>query len=71
MKQTLLCLIKQKLAEFKHSIQPTIDIYTNGSKDGNKVAAAAVVNNNIFSGRLPDEARMFTAEAKAIELSSI
>ena len=44
-------------------------IYTDGSKDGNKVAAAAVVNNDIFSVRLPDEATIFTAEAKAIELA--
>ena len=63
-------VFKEKLAEFKHSKQLTIDIYTNGSKDGNKVAAA-VVNNDIFSVRLPYEARLFTAQARAIELSSI
>ena len=61
-------MFKQKLAEFKHSKQLTIDIYTNGSKDGNKVAAAAVVNNDIFSVRLPDEVTIFTAEARAIDL---
>ena len=32
------------------------------------VAAASVVSNDIFSMRLPEEARMFTSEAKAIEL---
>ena len=64
-------MLKQKLAEFKHSTQPTIDTYTDGSKDGNKVAvaAAAVVNNDIFSVRLLDESTIFTAEARAIELA--
>ena len=37
--------------------------------DGNKVAAAAVFNNDIFSVRFPDEAAVYTAEAKAIELA--
>ena len=62
-------MFKQKLAEFKHSKQPTIDIYTDGSKERDKVAAGAVVNNDIFSVRLPDEATIFTAEAKAVELA--
>ena len=44
-------VFKQKLAEFKHSKQLTIDIYTNGSKDGNKVASAAIVDNDIFQMR--------------------
>ena len=60
-------MFKQKLAEFKHSKQLTIDIYTNGSKDGNKVAA--IVYDYIFSIRLPYEATIFTAEARAIELT--
>ena len=37
--------------------------------DGNKIAAAAVVNDDIFSVWLPNEATIFTAEAKAIELA--
>ena len=42
----------------------TIDMYTEGSKDGrNKAAVAAVVNDDIFSVRLPDEATIFTADA--------
>ena len=45
-------------------------MYTEGSKDGrNKAAVAAVVNDDIFSVWLPDEAKIFTAEAKAIELA--
>ena len=68
MKQTFLC-VKQKFAEFKVLKQPTIERYTNGSKDGNKIASAAVVNINIVSVRLPDEATIFTVEAKAIVLA--
>ena len=37
--------------------------------DGNKIAAAAEVNEDIFSVWLPNEATIFTAEAKAIELA--
>ena len=37
--------------------------------DGNKVAAAAVVNNDKFSVRFPDEAAVYIAEAKSIELA--
>jgi hypothetical protein len=46
-----------------------ISIYTNGSKDQNRVAAAAVIKNDIFSACLPNESTMFTAEAKAIQLA--
>ena len=38
-------VFKQKLAELKDSRQTGIEIYTDGSKDKNKVAAAAVINN--------------------------
>ena len=33
------------------------------------MAAAAVMNKNVFSARLPDEATIFSAKAKAIELA--
>ena len=42
---------------------------TVGSKDENKVAAAAVINHDVFSARLPNEATIFTAEANAIQLA--
>ena len=47
-----------------------IELYTDCSKDKNKVAAAAVIHKVVFSARLPDEANIFSAEAKAIELQS-
>ena len=56
------------MAEIKQSKHPAIEIYTDGSKY-KKVAAAAVINNDTFSVRLPDEATIFTAEAKAIQLA--
>ena len=60
------------MAEFKDSKQTGIEInlnYTDGSKDKNKVAVAAVINKDVFSARFPDEATIFSAEAKAIELA--
>ena len=36
-------IFKQKLAEFKDSKQTGIEIYTDGSKDKNKVTATAVI----------------------------
>ena len=53
------------MAEFKDSKQTGIEIYSDGSKDKNKVAAAA----EVFSARLPHEATLFSAEAKTIELA--
>ena len=40
-------VFKQKLAEIKQSKHPAIEIYTDGSKDNNKVAAAAVINHDV------------------------
>jgi hypothetical protein len=59
-------VFKQKLSELKQSkpVRLTIEIYTDGSKHQGKVAAAAVTKNEIFSARLPNEASIFTAEAK-------
>ena len=62
-------IFKQKLSEIKQSQKSKIDIYTDGSKDQNRVAAAAVIKNEIFSARLPNETTIFTAEAKAIQLA--
>ena len=53
----------------KGYFQTAVIAHTDCSNDGNKVATAAVVNNDIFSVWLPDKATIFTAEAKAIELA--
>ena len=62
-------LFKQKLTEINQSKHTAIEINTVGSKDENKVAAAAVINHDVFSARLPNEATIFTAEANAIQLA--
>ena len=62
-------VFKEKLAEFKDSKQTGIEIYTDGPKDKNKVAAAAVINKDVVSARLQDEDTIFSTEATAIELA--
>ena len=54
-------VFKQKLAEFMDSKQTGIKIYSDGSKDKKKVAAAAVIyiKKDVFSARLPDERLYF------------
>ena len=46
---------------------PTIHIYTDGSKMDKHVGFAAVTNNLSYSGGLPSEASIFTAELYAIK----
>ena len=59
------------MSEIKDSKQTGIEIYADRSRDKHKVAAAALNNQDVhvFSARLPDEAIIFSAEAKAIELA--
>lgn len=54
--------IRDSFSTFKH-------IYTDGSKDGDSVAAAAVAGDNTYTFRLPDKASIFSAELKAIWLA--
>ena len=44
-------------------------IYTDGSKDGSKVASVAVFGQQVFSARLPSVNSIFSAEAIAILLA--
>ena len=44
-------------------------IYTDGSKDGRTVAAAAVSSGKVLTKRLPDHASIFSAESQAILLA--
>ena len=44
-------------------------IYTDGSKEGNSVAAAAVYGERGLKCRLPDNSSIFSAEIKAIDLA--
>lgn len=59
-------------AEFYIFLSDNLDsfhIYTDGSKDENAVAAAAVSNTVSLSCRLPNEATVFISEAQAILLA--
>jgi len=53
------------LTEFKNYTR----IYTDGSKDEEKAAAAFVCGNHTMQVRLPNGASIFTAEIRAIELA--
>ena len=44
-------------------------IFTDGSKDNNKTACAAVLNKTILKKTLSIESSIFTAEARAIDLA--
>ena len=62
-------LFRTKFLELKDGYKDHHAIYTDGSKDGNKVAAAAVSADCQAQVRLPDQASIFTAELKAILLA--
>ena len=44
-------------------------IYTDGSKDGDRVASAAVFGQQVYSARIPSANSIFSAEANAILLA--
>ena len=44
-------------------------IYTDGSKEDSKVGCAVISDNHSNMKRIPDDSSIFTAEAKAIDLS--
>ena len=44
-------------------------IYTDGSKDGEKVGCAFISGSHGSSLRIPDGSSVFTAEGKAIDLA--
>ena len=48
-------IYQQYFAELKSSYPDHVSIYTDGSKDGVRVTAAAIVNNQSITCRLPDE----------------
>ena len=44
-------------------------MYTDGSKDGEKVASAAILDGESYQFRLPNNSSIFSAELKAIDLA--
>ena len=55
-------ILQSRYTEYQH-------IYTDGSKDGEKVGCAFLYGNHFSTLRIPDGSSVFTAEAKAIDLA--
>ena len=62
-------IIQQHFAEIKSHYPDHSAIYTDGSKDGDKVASAAVFGERVETRRLPSASSVFSAEAQAILLA--
>ena len=58
-------LIQQHFAEMRSVTSEYSTIYTDGSKDGDRVTSAAVFGQQVYSARLPSA----SAEANAIPLA--
>ena len=59
----------QKYNEIKDEHSYCTPIYTDGSKDNDRVGCAAIINNISIKQRLPSNASILTAEIKAIDLA--
>jgi len=62
-------VFKHRFYELSHEFKNYCRIFTDGSKEGNRVAAAVVHRDNTKCVRLPDAASIFTAELYAILLA--
>ena len=62
-------IIQQHFAEIKSKYTDYSTAYTDGSKDGDKVAAAATLDDESATLRLPAQSSIFSAEARAIVLA--
>jgi ribonuclease HI len=62
-------VFKQLFCEVVEEFLDHIQLYTDGSKEGNRVACAMVTGSTLFQCRLPDRCSIFTAELRAILLA--
>jgi len=62
-------LLRALFLEHLQAYEQHVHIYTDGSKEGLKVAAAAIVRSSLLCCRLPDGASVYTAELTAIKLA--
>ena len=62
-------ILKTEFLEIKSAYKHYMSIYTDGSKQDEKVACAVISPNFTDSIRLPDNSSIFTAEAKAIDIA--
>ena len=68
-KDTPAPLFIQKFNEIKDDHSYCTLVYTDGSKDNDRVGCGAIINNLSIKQRLPSNASIFTAEATAIDLA--
>ena len=59
----------QNFNEIKNDHSYCTPIYTDGSKDNDRVGCGTVIHNSSFKQRLPSNASIFTAEVTAIDLA--
>ena len=62
-------IFKNEFLEIKSDYKHYLSIYTDGSKQDEKVACSVISPNFTDSIRLPDNSSIFTAEAKAIDIA--
>ena len=62
-------LLKESFHQLQSQFIDYQCIYTDGSKEENKVGCATFTNGNCKTLRLPDGSSIFTAEAKALDLA--
>ena len=68
-KDTSSLVLIQKNNEIKNGHSYCIPVYTDGSKDNDRVGCGTILNNESNKQRLPSNASIFTAEVKAIDLA--
>ena len=62
-------IFKNKFLEIKEKYYTHEEIYTDGSKDGEKKASAAILDGELYQFRLPNNSSVFCAEVKTIDLA--
>ena len=62
-------IFKNEFLEIKSKYKHHLSIYTDGSKQDEKVACSVISPNFTDRIRLPDNSSIFTAEAKAIDIA--
>ena len=62
-------IFKNKFLEVEEQYYTHKEIYIDGSKDGEKIALAAILDGKLYQFRLPNNSSIFSAELKAIDLT--
>ena len=62
-------VFQNKFLEVKEQYYTHEEIYPGGSKDGEKVASAAILDGELHQFRLPNNSSIFSAELRAVNLA--